>query len=236
VTWDAPADTLPEMAKKKGKWKIHKVEKGGVILRRESTVLAAYASGYPPYYKSDEEEVSVISGESRKKRNGELGTGDPSNPLDYWWPRTADFQAEAQTIPDAEVVGVADLQALVAAIRARKNLQAAFWYGHGASGELQFGRSRFTAGDLGSLAGNDLSSHFSADGQIIFVSCNTDNMNSTLLQGIANALRVRVRGFNTGVRWEVQWDGETPRRKITHRGMGGASRSFTSAGTPHIPQ
>jgi hypothetical protein len=221
------------MPKKKGPWKIHKAEKGGVILRRHQSVLAAYASGYPPYYKSDEEEVSVVSREALDRVGG---TANPRNARYFWWPRTEDFLAEAQTIPDAEVIGVANFQALLAAISARNNLQTVFGYGHGFTGELQFGQSKFTEDDLPSIAGKDLSSHFTTDGQIIFVACNTDNMNSKLLQGIANALRVRVRGFVSGVKWNLQWVGHSPKRKISGRGMGGASRSFTSGGELHIPQ
>jgi hypothetical protein len=57
--------------------------------------LWTYASGYPRLYRSDEEEISVLENEEARRRRGGIGTGDPENPHEHWWPSSLDFKEEA---------------------------------------------------------------------------------------------------------------------------------------------
>lgn len=188
-------------------------------------ILSTYAAGYPPYYRRDasrrcpyrknggcnEHEIDAM------EHGGRL-TFDPQNADQHWWPRTADFLAEAGKLAKSPVP-VASMKALVQAIRKKKNLQRVVWFGHGARGELQFGSGqRLTAAGIAALP--DLSSHFAAGGTIDFYACNT-GQSTTFFQALANKLRVTVRGFSTGVRWNLHWDGSKPHRLVTSRGIDG---------------
>ncbi len=111
-------------------------------------ILAAYASGYPRNYSTDEDELRACLGENRAA-GGRLATGDPSDPRMFWWPTTIDFRAEAER--RGTPLGVANFQALVAAIRRYRNLTNVYWFGHGAARELQFGGAVFRSVDIPSL-------------------------------------------------------------------------------------
>lgn len=177
--------------------------------------LAAYAGGYPRNYSADEDELRACLGEARAA-GGRLATGDPSDPRMFWWPTTVDFRAEAQRrgVP----LPVADFTALVAAIRHYRNVTNVYWFGHGAARELQFGRAVLRAADIPSLGRLDLSAHLSAGATITFLACNA-GQSPELMRGIANAVRVPIRGFTTGVRWELSYRGQSPHRAITRRGL-----------------
>lgn len=189
------------------------------------SILSTYASGYGAYYRRDtspgcpyrsrggchEHEVSAL------EHGGRL-TGDPQNPDQWWWPRTEDFCVEAAKHAQRPV-GVASMGALVQTIRGQRGLSRVLWFGHGASGELQFGGGqRLTAANLASLP--DLSAHFTLGGSIEFYACNT-GLSQSFFQALANRLRVIMRGFSSGVRWNLRWDGNPPHRFITARGIEG---------------
>lgn len=189
------------------------------------SILSSYASGYPAYYRIDrsadcpfrsrggcnEHEVSAL------QHGGRL-TFDPHNPDQYWWPRTADFQAEAAKHA-ASPTAVANMAALVQAILRQRNLNRVLWFGHGASGELQFGSGqRLDATGIASLP--DVSAAFAPGGAIGFYACNA-GQSQQFFQAMANKLRVEVRGFSTGVRWNLAWDGSSPHRFIRSRGIAG---------------
>jgi hypothetical protein len=133
-------------------------------------------------------------------------------------------------------VGVRDFDGLVRAISARRQLITVYWFGHGAGGELQFGNSgKFTLANLGSIAGKNLSAHFIPGAEIVFAACNAV-LSPELLQGIADALRVTVRGYSTGIKWSVSYKGDAQRRKITRRGLDDGTEALKSAGTPYQPR
>jgi hypothetical protein len=90
------------------------------------------------------------------------------------------------------------------------------WAFNGAARELQFGGAVFRAGDIPSLGGVDLSPHLSAGATITFLACNA-GQSPDLMRGIANAVRVPIRGFTTGVRWDLSYRGQPPHRVITRR-------------------
>jgi hypothetical protein len=189
------------------------------------TMLVTYASGYRPYYRVDtsrscpfrsrggcnEHEVSALLHRGR-------GTYDPEDPEEAWWPRNQDFLAEARK-HSRRPVPVSNMTALLTAIRHQRNLDRVIWFGHGASGELQFGSGQ-TLTAAGATHLPDVSPHFAPGGMIDFFACNT-GQSETFLQSLANALRVTVRGFSTGVRWNLHWEGDAPHRRVTSRGIDG---------------
>ena len=182
-------------------------------------VMSTYAAGYARNYKTDEDELRAMLGENRRARGGGIGTFDPSDPELYWWPTTIDFREEARRRPPA--VGTANFGALLKAIKAHKRLQTVYWFGHGASGELQFGNGvRFRAEDIASLKSPDVSENFEVKGSLVLLACNA-GQSDAFLQAIANALRVTVSGYRVGVKWRLDYQGEAPRRKITYRGLAG---------------
>ena len=196
-------------------------------------ILSTYASGYARLYHNDEEELRACLGENARARTGGLGTIDPENPQLHWWPSSVDFREEAQR-HSRSAVGVGSFAALLQAIRRHPNLDQVLWFGHGApSGELQFGGgSRFGMTDVVHLANADVSSHFAGGGTIALYACNA-GQRPEFLQAIANATRVRVCGFTTGVRWELQYSGSSPQRRITRRGIhGGTLPNPTSCAAP----
>ena len=111
------------------------------------------------------------------------------------------------------------MNALVQAMRGQRSLNRVLWFGHGAAGELQFGGGqRLTAANLPSLP--DLSAHFAPGASIEFYACNT-GLSQGFFQALANRLRVTVRGFSSGVKWNLRWVGSSPHRFITARGIDG---------------
>jgi hypothetical protein len=178
-------------------------------------ILAAYASGYPRNYSTDEDELRGCLGEARAAGD-RLATGDPSDPRMFWWPTTVDFRAEAER--RGAPLAVANFTALVAAIRRYRNLTNLHWFGHGAARELQFGGAVFRADDVPSLGAVDLSSHLTAGATITFLACNA-GQSPDLMRGIANAVPVPIHGFTTGVRWVLSYRGQPPHRAITRRGL-----------------
>lgn len=123
--------------------------------------------------------------------------------------------------PQASSIGTANFGALLKAIKAHKRLQTVYWFGHGASGELQFGNGvRFRAEDIASLKSPDVSEHFEVNGSLVLLACNA-GQSDAFLQAIANALRVTVSGYRLGVKWRLDYQDEAPRRKITYRGLSG---------------
>jgi hypothetical protein len=122
------------------------------------------------------------------------------------------------------------MSALVQAIRGQRGLSRVLWFGHGAAGELQFGGGqRLTAANLASLP--DLSAYFAPGGSIEFYACNT-GLSQGFFQALANRLRVIVRGFSIGVRWNLRWDGNSPHRFITTRGIAGKLPTPTTTCRP----
>ncbi|MET0412960.1 MAG: hypothetical protein ABW217_16760 [Polyangiaceae bacterium] len=183
------------------------------------SVLATFASGYPRLYGSDEAELAACLGEAARARSGGLLVRDPTNPELNWWPATVDFRDEAQRHGDAE--GVDSFQALIDSVQRRRRgpFDAVYWFGHGApSGELQFGRSSLGLQAIGALRNSDLSSRLRPGGAITFFACNA-GQNQPFLQALADALRVRVKGFTRGLEWHLDYSGSTPHRHITRRGL-----------------
>jgi hypothetical protein len=189
--------------------------------RVPNAVLITFASGYSRYHGSDEEEIQAS--EYREQH----GTFDPENPDQNWWPRAPDFRAAAeQSSSGARVQGVATPAALIRAIqsagRGRRRLTEVRWYGHGARAEVQFGSGGVLSIENIAMI-PDLSSHFTSDGKIVFYACNVQHqrvgVEDSLLRAIANRARVSVCGFGTGVRYNLQWEGESPSRRITRRGL-----------------
>jgi hypothetical protein len=178
--------------------------------------LATYAGGYHRLYRNDEEEISVVEAESRGLN---IRTPqDMANYLRHWWPGTLDFRAEAQRRGYA--VPVNDFNQLLVAIRQRNHLQNVMWFGHATSGgEMQFGNNGVSFGitQIAGLQNPDVSSHFTPNGRIIIYGCNAGR-NTDFAQSLANALRVPVCAFATGIRWQIEWSGNSPRR-ITYRGV-----------------
>jgi hypothetical protein len=188
-------------------------------------IISTYASGYSAYYVRDRDRHCPYIARGGCNENeiralehqGEM-TFDPQNPDQCWWPRSEDFQVEARKHGNA--TGVGSMAALVQLIRQQRNLNLVLWFGHGASGELQFGsRQVLNASGISSLP--DLSAHFAANGMIDFYACNAGNSQG-FFQSMANRLRVKVRGFATGVRWNLSWEGTSPHRLVTSRGISGA--------------
>ncbi len=185
------------------------------------SVLSTYASGYKAYYQKDESPTCPRRrlGGCDEHEIGALtyeGTRDLEDPERHWWPRNADFLAEAGRHAKRPV-GVASMAALVGAIRKQRGLTRVLWFGHGAKGELQFGgKQRLTAEDIASL--DDVSAHFAEGGTIDFYACNA-GQSPSFYQAIANRLRVTVRGFTKGVVWTVDYDGDSPHRFVTRRGI-----------------
>jgi len=83
---------------------------------------------------------------------------------------------------------------------------------------LKFGDTDYIRG--GDLRGRnyDLSTHFAPNGRIILYACNAAHT-PEFLAALADSLRVTVCGFTGGVRWTLRWEGESPRRRITWRGI-----------------
>jgi len=57
--------------------------------------LSTYASGHLRRYKTDEEEIGVLEREEARRRRGGIGTFDPENSQEHWWPSSLDFKEEA---------------------------------------------------------------------------------------------------------------------------------------------
>jgi hypothetical protein len=187
------------------------------------TILSCYASGFAAYYRRDssprcpyrtrggchEHEVSALE-------HGGCLTFDPHNPDQYWWPRSEDFQAEAVKHPQRPEK-VAKMNVLIQAISRQRALQKVLWFRHGSGGELQFGSGqRLAAANIASLP--NISAHFAPGGAIEFYACNT-SLSRAFFQAAANRLRIIVKGFDSGVRWNLHWDGSAPHRFITSRGI-----------------
>ena len=184
-------------------------------------ILSTYASGYPRYYVKDKSHNcprrnlgGCDENEIRALEHYPGGTGDPENPDQWWWPRSEDFKTEA-AIHSNRPVAVADMGQLINAIRRCLNLSKVLWFGHGIPGELQFGSGkRLTFGNIAMLP--DLSAHFAPGGAIVFYSCDS-GQTPQFFQAIANKLRVIVGGFDRGLKWEFNFDGQMPHRFITRR-------------------
>jgi hypothetical protein len=188
--------------------------------------LSTYASGYKRLYATDEKELAACLGENARARGGGIGTIDPSDSTLHWWPSSVDFAAEAKRRPPA--YGVRDFRELVDVIRRHKNLTRVYWYGHGAAAELQFGGGvRLTEGELAMVSNKDVSGNFAPDGELILIACNAGQSDS-FLQAIANALRVRVRGYSTGIEWNLEYKGDFPHRAISRRGLTNPAGVFAS--------
>lgn len=184
-------------------------------------VLSTYASGYRRLYQNDESELRACLGENASARRGGIPTIDPANPEVHWWPGSVDFREEASRHGSA--VGVRNFQALLDAIGRASNINQVLWFGHGAGAELQFGGGiRLGSADVMGLNNANVSRHFAPGGTITFYACNA-GQSSDFFQAIADALRVRICGFSSGVRWELSYTGESPNRRITRRGVYGGS-------------
>jgi hypothetical protein len=200
--------------------------------------LSTYASGYKRLYTKDEDELAACLGEKARERGGGIGTIDPSDSRVHWWPSSVDFADEAARRPPA--VGVRDFQQLVDVIHRHKNLTRVYWYGHGASTELQFGGGiALTQGALSMLSKPDVSENFAPTGELILIACNA-GQTAPFLQAIANTLRVRVRGFSTGIEWRLDYKGMAPKRVISRRGLEnpngvfGSGQLFSPAAKPSL--
>jgi hypothetical protein len=179
------------------------------------STLVLYASGHPYRYSNDEEEVRAISGENARRRTG-LGTIDPEDPALHWWPSTVDFREEARRHA-RRPVSVGSFGAFLAAIRARRDLETVMFFGHGGPNLLKFGDNEYMRlADLSSA--DDVSSSFATGGRVILYACNAA-VTPEFLQRFASALSVTVCGFGRGVQWTLQWNGESPNRQITWRGV-----------------
>lgn len=187
--------------------------------------LSTYASGYPVHYRKDRDRKCPYrarggcdENEVNALEHGGRLTYDPHNPAQYWWPRTDDFRAEAKK-QAKKPIGVATMGALIKTIQKRKNIRAVLWFGHGIKGELQFG-SKKNFGRAGIASLPDVSAKFSPNGNITFYACNA-GQSRAFFQAMADKLRVPVRGFSTGVKWNLTWSGSSPHRLITSRGISG---------------
>jgi len=124
---------------------------------------------------------------------------------------------------------------LLSELHQRRHLQNVYWYGHGASAELQFGSGKkLTEMQVGLLPNADLSTSFEPTGEIFLIACNAAQ-SPAFLQAIADALHVRVRGYTTGIEWAIDYTGETPHRKVTRRGLRNAVDVLKS-GQPYMPR
>lgn len=190
------------------------------------STLVFFASGYPVYYARDqsprcpfhrqrgcdEEEVSAMTYRDRN------GTGDPQNPRQAWWPRSADFRAEANK-HSRSPVGVASALAVTGAIQRNRDLTSVLVFAHGWGGELQFGSGQ-TLSNADIIRLPNVSANFAAGGNLDLYACNV-GLSETFMQNLANRLGVKVRGFNQGVSWNLHWEGDAPHRRITTRGIDG---------------
>jgi len=189
-------------------------------------ILSLYASGYPRFYRRDhsracpfqrrggcdEEEVSAVT------YRGIHLTADPENPRQTWWPRTADFLAEAGN-HSPHPTGVGNATAMVRVMQRCRNLTKVLVFAHGWGGELQFGSGQIlTAAGIVTLP--DVSACFEEGGTLDLYACNVA-LSDTYMQNLANRLGVTVRGFSRGVLWTVGWTGAVPHRRITRRGIDG---------------
>jgi hypothetical protein len=193
--------------------------------------LSTYASGYPRLYKTDEEEIRVLENEEARRRRGGIGTGDPENPQEHWWPSSLDFKEEA--VRHGPAIAVPSYAMLLAAIRRGHDLSHVYWFGHGAKGELQFGSGqKLTLEALRTRHDAKVSANFLPDGQIFFVACDTGGTRE-FMQALANALGVTIRGSAAGVEWSLGWEGESPHRTISLRGLSHGLKD--DWGTPYTP-
>ncbi len=179
--------------------------------------MSTFAGGYKRLYVTDEEELAACLGENARSRGGGIGTADPSNPRLHWWPSSLDFAAEAARHPPA--YPVKSFAGLIQLLRTKRDLTKVYWFGHGADGELQFGNGqRLTTSGIQSTANVDVSASFSTGGEMVFVACNAGRKDE-FFQQLANAMRVNVRGFPSGVEWTLNFVGQAPARSITRRGL-----------------
>lgn len=186
-------------------------------MAKKPLIIATYAKNHPHYYSSDEDELRAFYGENRQQRGAGIGTFDPEDPVMYWWPSSRDFKEEATRA--GFPVAVANFSEVIAAIRRYKDLHEVHFYGHGASGEYQFGGGvRFKVTDVAALRDCDVSKYLVAGGKLIFYACNAAKQDD-LIQAIANALRIPVTGFTGGVKWGLDAAGVAPKRYIKRRGM-----------------
>ena len=147
--------------------------------------LHTYASGFSRPYKTDEEEIGALLGETANTRGEGVGTRDPENSSLYWLPSSVDFRTEAAK--HSQPIPVMDFPSLISTIQRYKRLEQVWWYGHGSPYGLNFGMGRaFGISNLVSLRNTNLSPHFIKGGMIVFAACNTP-LGGDLLQGIANA-------------------------------------------------
>lgn len=178
--------------------------------------LSTYAAGYNRLYHNDEEEISVIEAEGRGLSI--RVPQDMNNYMRHWWPSTVDFAAQA----GRGAVPVRNFNDLLQAIRRRHNLDTVSWFGHATpGGEMQFGNdgTSFGMGNIAGLHNPDVSGYFNPNGRIIIYGCNA-GQNRAFGQALANALRVNICAFSTGIRWSVEWAPATgPHRRITYRGV-----------------
>jgi hypothetical protein len=193
--------------------------------------LSTYASGHLRPYKTDEEEIGVLEREEARRRRGGIGTFDPENPQEHWWPSSLDFKEEA--VRRGPAIAVRSYDMLLAAIRRGHDLSRVYWFGHGAKGELQFGSGqKLTLETLRTRRDAKVSASFLPDGQIFFVACDTGGTRE-FMQALADALGVNIRGSAAGVEWSLGWEGESPHRKINLRGLSHCLKD--DWGTPYTP-
>jgi hypothetical protein len=179
--------------------------------------LSTYASGHLRPYKTDEEEIGVLEREEARRRRGGIGTFDPENPQEHWWPSSLDFKEEA--VRRGPAIAVRSYDMLLAAIRRGHDLSRVYWFGHGAKGELQFGSGqKLTLETLRTRRDAKVSSSFLPDGKILFVACNVFE-SGEFKQALADSLGVTIVGSEGGVEWNIGWEGESPHRRISRRGL-----------------
>lgn len=192
-------------------------------------VLSTYAASFPRLYRTDEEEVRVISREALRSRGG-IGTIDPNDPSIHWWPSSVDFREEAAR--HGRPHGVGSFQDLVRLIRRNQNLSDVLWFGHGGrSGLIQFdanGTNNLTRDNLPSQRVN-VAANFAPGGRVLFYGCNMGQARQ-FVNDLARNLGVQVCCFDRGVVWDLQWAGTSPRRQIIFRGI----RNGIASQTPSI--
>jgi hypothetical protein len=147
-------------------------------------------------------------------RNRDRRSQQPSSALVAEQPRFRGGGRQASTR-----VPVRNFAGLIQILRSKRDLTKVYWFGHGADGELQFGNGqRLTTSGILSTANADVSANFSPGGEIVFVACNAGRKDE-FFQQLANAMRVSVRGFPSGVEWVLSFVGPAPARSITKRGL-----------------